>query len=207
MAFEIIDCQQGSKDWFNLRMGIPTASNFSTLLVRPPKGEVLGKGAVTYLHKLAGERLMGEPQQNYNNAHMDRGHENEPKARIAYYFETGNDVRQVGFIRNEMAGYSPDGLVGDNGLIEIKDRLPHLQIKTIVDGVTPAEYMAQIQGGLWVSEREWCDFVSYCPRLLKPFVKREYRDDVMIKNIEEMVSVFNNELCVLIEKLKKWELQ
>lgn len=214
MSFEIIDCAQGGQEWFNLRMGIPTASNFQELLVTPrSKGEVFGKGAMTYMYKLAGERLMGEVQQNGSNIHMERGKENEPRARVAYYFATGRDVKQTGIIikyndiGEAIAGYSPDGLVGNDGLIEIKDRLPHIQIETILKNETPRENMAQMQGGLWISEREWCDYVSYCPRLLKPFIKRVNRDEKMISLIAQKVDIFNNELFAMCEKLKKWELE
>lgn len=211
MSFEIIDCMQGSQDWFRLRMGIPTASNFKELLVTPrAKGEIFGKGALTYMYKLAGEIIMDEPQQNYDNVHMQRGRENEPKARVAYYFETGQEAKTTGIIHKidangkAIAGYSPDGLVNENGLIEIKDKLPHIQIETILNDVVPDEHESQIQGGLWVSEREWCDFVSYCPRLLKPFIKRAYRDEKLISKIEERVYTFNSELHALVDKLQKW---
>lgn len=205
MSLEIIDCEQGSSEWFRTRMGMPTASNFKELLVTPSiKGETFSKGAITYMYKLAGERLINEPMQNMSNAHMQRGHDDEPRARIAYYFETNNVVKQVGFMINNGAGYSPDGIVGDDGNIEIKSKLPHLQIETIIADVAPAEHIAQMQGGLWVSEREWCDFVSYCPRLLKPFIKRVHRDENLIEKIAERVRIFNEELDALVYKLEKW---
>lgn len=208
------NCKQGSDIWFRQRMGIPTSSNFKELLVKPKKAaDIFGKGALTYMYKLAGERLIGEPQHNHTNDHMQRGHDNEPYARDAYSFHSGNEVRTTGIIlqldenKNRIAGYSPDGLVEDDGTIEIKDKLPHLQIETILADVVPKEHMPQIQGGLWVSEREWCDFVSYCPKLLKPFVKRVYRDEEMISKIAKQVSIFNYELDALCEQLKKWSEQ
>jgi hypothetical protein len=205
MSLEIIDCEQGSSEWFRIRMGMPTASNFKELLITPRiKGETFSKGAITYMYKLAGERLINEPMQNMSNAHMQRGHDDEPRARIAYYFETNNVVKQVGFMINNGAGYSPDGIVGDDGNIEIKSKLPHLQIETIIADVAPDEHIAQMQGGLWVSEREWCDFVSYCPRLLKPFIKRVHRDENLIEKIAERVRIFNDELDALVYKLEKW---
>jgi len=99
----------------------------------------------------------------------------------------------VGIILNHGVGYSPDSLVGTNGLLEIKTKLPKFQIEVLLSGEIPAEHVAQCQGGLWVSEREWIDFVSYWPGM-PLFIKRAYRDDIMIRTIAERVEAFHEEM-------------
>ncbi len=121
MAMEIIDCDQGSETWFQSRLGIPTASEFSTVLA---KGKDGGKSLTrkTYLMKLAGEILTGEPMESYSNQHMERGKEQEAEAREAYELMKDVDCQQVGFIRNGDRGCSPDSLIGSEGALEIKLR-------------------------------------------------------------------------------------
>ena len=99
----------------------------------------------------------------------------------------------LGIILNHEVGYSPDSLVGDNGLLEIKTKLPKFQIEVLLSGEIPAEHVAQCQGGLWASEREWIDFVSYWPGM-PLFVKRAYRDETMIRTIAKRVEAFYEEL-------------
>lgn len=192
---EIFDCPQGSEEWFRCRLGIPTASEFKSILA---KGE--GRMRRTYLMKLLGERLTGEPSDNYTNGHMDRGHELEPDARRLYAFMHDAEPQTVGFIRNGNAGCSPDSLIGNDGLLEIKTKLPHLQLEAILADKLPPEHMAQIQGQLWVSEREWCDFVSYWPKL-PLFVTRVFRDDAYIARLRDEVDRFVVELEELTHRL------
>ncbi|MGP9532942.1 hypothetical protein [Halomonas sp. AOP42-E1-30] len=99
----------------------------------------------------------------------------------------------MGIILNHEVGYLPDSLVCDNGLLEIKTKLPKFQIEVLLSGEIPAEHVAQCQGGLWVSEREWIDFVSYWPGM-PMFIKRAYRDDIMIRTIAERVEAFHEEM-------------
>jgi len=188
---EIINCEQNSPEWFAARLGIPTASQFSTVMA---KGQ--GKTRRTYMLKLLGERLTGEMTEGYSNAAMERGHEMEASARNAYAFESGNAPELVGFVRNGEQGASPDALIMLDGILEIKTKAPHLQLDVILKGKVPTEHSAQIQGQLWVSEREWCDFVSYWPGL-PLFVKRVYRDEEKISQIKEAVQLFNEELAEL----------
>jgi predicted phage-related endonuclease len=159
-----------------------------------------GKTRKTYMLKLAGEILTGEPQEQFTNVHTERGNELEPEVLELYQIQTGNDVKECGFIKTTSAGYSPDGLIDDNGLIEIKTRLPHLQIELLLADKVPSEHIAQIQGGLWVSGRDWCDFVSYCPGL-PMFIKRVYRDEDKISDISTAIDKFNAELNVIVEKI------
>lgn len=192
---EIIDCEQGSDEWRRARLGIPTASEFKSVLA---KGE--GKTRRTYLMKLLGERFTGEPSENYQNAHMERGHVMEAEARSLYAFMQDAEVTPVGFIRNGGKGCSPDGLIGTNGLAEVKTKLAHLQLEAWFAGELPSEHRAQVQGALWVAEREWCDFISYWPKL-PLVVVRVYRDEAYIKTLASEVARFNDELEMLTATL------
>lgn len=192
---EIFNCEQGSEDWFRCRLGIPTSSEFSSVLA---KGQ--GKTRRTYMMKLLGERLTGEPADNYTNGHMERGKIMESEARKLYAFLNDAELTRVGFLRNGSKGCSPDSLIGTDGMVEIKTKLPHLQLEALFADRLPPEHVAQVQGQLWVAEREWCEFVSYWPRL-PLFVKRVYRDEEYIKNLAAEVDRFNAELDALTEKL------
>jgi len=195
MPPEIITCDQNSPDWHQCRLGIATSSEFKSILA---KGE--GRMRRTYMMKLLGERLTGEPAENYSNGHMERGHAMEGEARDAYAFLHSAELEQVGFIRNGNVGCSPDSLIGSNGLLEIKTKLPHLQLEAILADAMPPEHQAQVQGQLWVAEREFVEFVSYWPRL-PLFVKRIYRDEAYIKNLAGEVARFNDELASLQAKV------
>ena len=198
MTVQIIDCEQSSPEWYAARAGIPTASEFSTVMA---KGE--GKTRKTYMHKLAGEILTGEPMQNYSNGDMERGKVMEEEARDLYSFSSNCELCRVGFIRNGNTGCSPDSLIGDIGGLEIKTALPHIQIDRLLRDELPSEHKAQVQGSLWVSEREWWDFVSYSPKL-PLFVKRVQRDAEYIKKIEAEVSAFNAELQATVELIRRY---
>lgn len=193
---EIFNCEQGTDEWFECRKGIPTASMFSAVLA---KGQ--GKTRRTYMLKLLGERLTGGIQDSYSNAHMERGQEIEEEARNAYALIKDTDPELVGFIRNGDKGCSPDSLNGSDGLVEIKTKLPHLQIDVLLKDEMPTEHRAQVQGQIWVSEREWCDFVSYWPKL-PLFVKRIYRDDKYLDNLAMELKIFNEEMNELEEKIR-----
>ncbi len=185
---EVFDFDQGSEAWARARLGIPTASEFAAVLA---KGQ--GKTRRTYLMKLLGERLTGEPAENYQNAHMERGKLMEDEARETYALIQDVAPIRVGFIRNGDVGCSPDSLIGDTGLLEIKTKLPHLQLDLLDADRVPPEHAAQIQGQLWVSEREFVDFVSYWPRL-PPFIKRVHRDEEYITTLVSEVARFCREL-------------
>ncbi len=195
---QIIECEQGSPEWFAARLGIPTASEFSTVMA---KGE--GKTRRTYLLKLAGELLTGEPQESYSNPHMERGKLMEEDARDAYSFAQDVEPQIVGFIRNGDAGCSPDSLIGDNGGLEIKTALAHIQIERILKGVLPAEHRAQVQGCIWLCERDWWDFVSYSPKL-PPLIVRVPRDDGYIATLAGAVKAFNEELAQTVDLIRRY---
>lgn len=189
--------EQGSEEWLAVRGKIPTASQFHAVMA---KGQ--GKTRRTYMLKLIGQRITGQPAESFSNSHTDRGHKLEPEACSMYEFQSGNEVNHVAFILGDNdAGCSPDGLIGDDGMLEIKTKLPHLQIETLIADVLPSEHKAQVQGSLWVSGREWCDFVSYWPKL-PPFIKRVYRDEKYIDELAESVKIFNEEMNELEQKIR-----
>lgn len=200
---QIIDCEQGTDDWFKARMGIPTASEFSTILA---KGKDGGKsvGRATYMMKLAGEILTGEPMEAYSNVHMERGKLLEDEARDGYAFMRDVDPARVGFVRNGNRGCSPDSLIGDNGGLEIKTALPHIQIDRLIKGTLPPEHKAQVQGNIWLCEREWWDFVSYCSPRLPLLIVRVPRDDGYIANLAGAVDQFNAELAAAVERIRRY---
>lgn len=197
----VYDCEQGSEDWFRARMGIPTASEFGTVLA--PRAGSEGKMRRTYLHKLAGEIITGEPMERYGNAHMERGHEMEAGARSLYAFMSDADPTQIGFLRNGQKGCSPDSLIGDAGMLEIKTKLPHLLIDCILKDDFPAEHKAQCQGALWVAEREWVDIAVYWPRM-PLFVKRAYRDEEYISKLSDAIDAFNADLAAVVDRIKAY---
>ena len=166
------DLVQGTDEWRKMRLGLITASGMHNLLTPTLKG---AKNASTrlYIYELLAERITQFVEPGYQSWDMERGHFDEEFARDAYH-EHVAQVDKCGFIvRDDLnfdVGYSPDGLVGDDGLIEVKGRVPKHQIKTIIEhvadphlakSVIPAENVIQVQTALWVAEREWCDYVSY----------------------------------------------
>jgi hypothetical protein len=196
----ITDVEQGTPEWLALRLGIATASELDCLLVSG-KGEAgFGVAAFTYMDQLIGERITEEAAElPFQTRATLRGHELELVARGLYEAREGVQTSQVGIILNHGIGYSPDALIGDQGLTEIKTKLPKFQVGVILSGEVPKEHIPQCQGGLWVSEREWIDFISYWPGM-PLFVKRMYRDEVMIRKIAERVRTFYE---ILEERMNK----
>lgn len=195
---QIFDMDQGGDDWFQARLGIPTASKFATVMA---KGE--GKIRAEYMRKLAAEIITGEPSEGFTSPHLERGKLMEDEARETYAFINGVSPTLVGFIRNGNKGGSPDSLIGENGGLEIKTALPHIQIDRLERDRLPPEHKAQVQGNLWVAEREWWDFVSYWPRLPMLCV-RVYRDEAYIKTMSDEVDRFNDELAALVERIRAY---
>lgn len=198
---QIIQCEQGQPEWFQARLGIPTASEFKTLLgiKKDARDKVTRR---TYMLKLAGEIITGEPMEGYKNDHMERGNLMEGEARDLYSFQADIEPERVGFIRNGDKGCSPDSLLGSDGMLEIKTKLPHLLIDCILKDEFPSEHKAQCQGALWVAEREWIDIAVYWPKL-PLFVKRAYRDDGYIANLAGAVKEFNEELAATVKLIRE----
>lgn len=198
---QIINCAQNSEEWLRARMGIPTASQFATVLA---KGKDGGTSITrrTYMLKLAGEIITGTPMENYSNEYMERGHDMEDEARDLYAFQTSAQLERVGFIRNGRAGCSPDSLVGADGGLEIKTKAPHLLIELMLKNEFPPEHKAQVQGTLWLTNRQWWDLRVYY-RGMPPFTIRAERDEPYIKRIESEVDRFNAELDQIVEQIRQ----
>jgi len=201
----IANIQQGSDEWRRLRLGKVTASCFSAVLSKG-KGSAPSKTRHSYMLQLAAEIITGEPQDNFTNKYMEWGNQCEPQARSMYEFDTSLEVEEVGFIEhNDHVGVSPDGMVGDSGMLEIKCPKTTTQIERYLAGNFPACYKAQVQGQLWVAEREWSDFVSFDPRINSSasfFKIRVDRDDEYIGLLRDGVYKFVDELLALIEKIR-----
>lgn len=199
---EVFTCEQGSAEWFSCRAGIPTASEFATVMASGRDGGA-SKTRRTYMLKLAGEIITGQPSESYSNAHMERGHEMEPEARDLYAFTRRVEPELVGFIRNGNKGGSPDSLIGNSGMLEIKTKLPHLLIDLLLKDEFPPDHKAQCMGNLWVSEREWIDIACYWPGL-PLFVKRATRDEDYIAKLSDAVDQFNAELAEVVERVRRY---
>ena len=158
---------QGTQAWLDARGGILTASNLNNIITPAKLAYAKNDKARSHVLELAAQRVTGFVEPQFETYAMARGHEDEIYAREMYQLETKTEVQEVGFITQHFGGgltlgYSPDGLVGEYGLIEIKSRCQKYQMRTIAEGVAPIEYMLQMQTGMLVSGRKWCDFVSYC---------------------------------------------
>lgn len=202
MAIEIFDVEQGSEPWFQCRKGLATASEFATVMAKGKDGGA----SVTrkkYLYKLAGEIISGEPASDgYANGNMERGKIMEEEAADFYGFTRDVELVRVGFMRNGSKGASPDRLIGKNGLLQVKTSLPHILIELLLKDQFPIEHMAQCQGELWVSEREWLDLIVYWPNVPK-LVKRITRDDKYIATMSAAVDLFNSELADVVGRVRK----
>ena len=197
---EIIRCEQGSDEWHQARVGIPTASEFSSILTAG-RGPAASATRLTYLRKLAGERITGQPAESFGGGARRRGSAMEPEARALYEFVTGTKVEQVGLIKNYGGGYSPDGLIDALGLLEIKSMAPHVLIEWWEAGVMPPEHKPQVQGGLWIAERDWLDFRGYWPAMRPLEVRIERDDEYIDRTLAPAVQVFLDELDELVARL------
>lgn len=198
----VFDCEQSTPEWYEARRGIATASEFSTVLAQG-KGGGISLTRKKYLLTLAGEILTGECVESYTNANMERGKAMEAEARDLYAFKTDADIKRIGFVKNAIwnAGASPDGFIGDDGALEIKTKLPHLQLECLMDGVLPSEHIAQCQGIIAITDRQWIDFVSYWPKL-PLFVIRVQRDEDYINYMLTAITNFNVELAQLVDRFR-----
>lgn len=171
---KFFDVEQGSDSWFELRKGVPTASEFGRIL--PPKTRKPGAGARSYIEQLVGERFAihhPERVENYTSRAMRWGAESEAEARRWYCLEHNANVTNGGFCMTDDGrfGASPDFLVGDDGCGELKCPLPATQVGYLLGDGLPEEYVAQVHGHLIVTGRDYCDFLSYCPGLPKLLVR------------------------------------
>ena len=185
---QILNHTQGSQEWLQARLGVAAASNFSKIITSTG---VESKTLESYALELATQKMLVEPEEGYKNSSMQRGNDLEPLAREVYEQETLEPVQEVGLMLSDCGnyGYSSDGLVGDDGLIEIKCPQATTHFSYIMDNKLPTTYKAQVQGGLWVSGRQWADFVSYNPNFKenKLFIIRVERDEEFIAKLAVLV--------------------
>lgn len=196
---------QGEYEWEAIRCGKVTASRFKDCIAKG-KGSEPSKVRANYLYEIVSEIMTGQPSEQYTNAYMEHGTLTEPMARMYYEEKEQTPVEQVGFVEHsQFIGASPDGFASTNGLVEFKCPKTSTQIQRVLAGIFPPEYMPQVQGQMWVCEREWCDFVSYDPRIKGPacyFKTRVYRDDIYIKKLSEGVDKFIEEMLTILDRLR-----
>jgi putative phage-type endonuclease len=199
--------EQGTDEWFAARIGKVTASRVADVIAKTKTGYSSSRD--NYMAQLICERLTNQKADGFTNAAMQWGTETEPLARLSYEVSQNVLVDEVGFVphpRILMAGASPDGLVGDNGLLEIKCPNTATHIDTLLSETVLGKYNTQMQFQMACTDREWCDFVSFDNRLpteLQLFVKRVPRDNVFIRLIEGEIVQFIAELDDKINKLMK----
>ena len=189
----MLDVTQGSEEWLTARRGIPTASNFKRIITASGK---LSGSARQYLEELADEYRNGKALDTQSSEPMRRGIELEPEARSVYESQTGVAVAQIGLVylnQHRMVAASPDGLVGGEGLLEIKCPMDNTHNGYLRAGRMPSTYIPQVQGQLWVTARRWCDFFSYHPGCA-PLLIRVYRDEPYIAKLRTAVTDFVTDL-------------
>lgn len=200
---------QGSDAWFESRLGRATASKFNDIMAKGRNGSEPASRR-NYREQLVDERLSGERAENFKSASMSWGTDYESAARLAYEFKTGNAVEETGFYAHDtlMAGASPDGLIGEDGLLEIKCPNSSTHRDTLKKQEVPNQYRWQIQGQLWITGRKWCDFVSYDPRLpsnAQLFITRVDRDDNAIAELEGQVTTFLREVAAEVQFIENYK--
>jgi len=199
--------EQQSNEWFTARLGKVTASRVADVIAKTKTGYSASRD--NYMAQLICERLTGQKGESFTNAAMEHGTQTEPLARSAYENARNLLVKEVGFInhpRIEMSGASPDGLVGDDGLVEIKCPNTATHIDTLLSGKVPTKYITQMQWQMLCCQRKWCDFVSFDNRLpehLQLFVQEVEFDPEYCAMLEKEVVLFLTELDNKVAKLKE----
>lgn len=204
MSAELI---QGEAAWFAARCGKATASKIGDIVAKTKTG--WGATRANYMALLIAERLTGKPADTFSNAAMQWGTEQEPLARKAYEDRTGLFVEQVGFIQHPkipMSGASPDGQCGDDGLVEIKCPNTATHIDTLLGAEIDKKYLMQMQWQMACTDRKWCDFVSFDPRMppaMQLHVVRVNRDEGLLAGLEKEVETFLAEVSVKVRELSE----
>lgn len=196
----LIECQQGTEEWKRVRAGVITASKFKDAVDVTAKGVPSAKSEL-YAAQVAIESISGEPcDEAYNSWQMKRGTELEPFARMAYESKTGNLATESGVALTDdrRFGYSTDGFINEDGIIEIKCLASAINVLKIWRDRDLSDYMHQIQGGLWITNRQYCDFIMYAPQLesvgKELFLMRVERDDNFIKSMVERLLSFSSKV-------------
>lgn len=201
------DIVQGSLEWHAIRCGKVTASRVADLVAKTKTG--WGASRSNYMAELIAQRLTGVVEPGFTNAAMQWGTEKEPDARAAYAFYVDADVTEIGFVEHPlipMTGASPDGLVGTAGLVEFKCPNTATHIDTLLGDSIAGKYITQMQWQMACTGRDWCDWVSYDPRMpeaMRLFVHRVKRDQDSISDLEEKVTEFLAELDKKVAELKR----
>ena len=196
---------QRTDDWFAARLGKVTASRIADVVAKTKSGPSASRA--NYMAQLIVERMTGKPTESYSNSAMQWGTDTEPLARAAYEMTTDYMVNEVGFVEHEslaMCGASPDGLVGEKGLIEIKCPNTSTHIETLINGTIDNKYMLQMQWQMACTDREWCDFVSFDPRMPEPLQLKIIRvpmNEALVVDLENQVEQFLNEVQEKVEFL------
>lgn len=194
------DAPQGTPEWMAARCGIPSASRFDMIVTT--KGEP-SKQAQKYLYQLAGERVSGKTEETYQNAAMQRGIEMEAEA-VALYEMLRFKTTEVGVCypdEKKLVAASPDRLVGNDGLLEVKNPLIYTHVGYLLEGTLPMDYFQQVQGQLYVTGRKWCDFMSNYGGL-PPLIIRVERDEKFITALDSELKKFCAELAIVTEKIR-----
>lgn len=197
---------QGTPEWHAARLGKVTASKLADVMAKG-RGNAPSATRATYRAQLVVERLTGNPTEGFSNGAMQWGTETEPQARAMYTLETGNSVSEIGFVdhpRIALAGASPDGLIADAGLVEIKCPNSSTHIATLRGAEIDGKYIKQMQWQMACTGRDWCDFVSFDPRLpdaMQLHVRRVDRDAALIVEMEAAVTEFLAEVDAEIADL------
>lgn len=199
--------EQGSPEWHAARVGKATASRVSDIIARTKSGPATSRA--NYMAEKVAERLTGVPYEGFQNNHMLRGIEQEPAARAAYEFFRDTDIELVGIVDHPtvpMSSCSPDGYVGEDGLVQIKCPMTSTHLETLVSGKVPGKYHTQIMWELACTGRAWCDFVSYdnrMPASMQLFVARITREPGTIEMLEREVAAFLFEVEAAVKSLTK----
>ena len=198
----IRDIEQGSEEWSRLRIASIGGSSISKAVAG---GQ--GKMRTQLLYDFVGELLSGEKKNGYTNQFMEEGIKHEDSARKLYEFETGHTVEQVALILHDNPYFcvSPDGLINDDGMIEIKTVIPSVFVERKLTWCIPTDYRRQIQWSLFVAERQWCDFVNYCPYLKDTYpliTQRVLRDEKEISELQKGADLFISEMLKMYEAVK-----
>jgi len=203
-----IKAEQRTPEWFEARLGRATASRFGDIMAKTRSGYAACRK--NYLAELLIQRLTKQIPENYQSPAMLWGVENEPVAALQYTLETGNEVEETSLWLHDSieAGASPDGLIGNDGVLEIKCPNSATHIETLHTGKLPTQYKAQVQGQMWITDRKWCDFVSYDPRLpenAQMIIIRVQRDDDYIGQLINEIQDFLEELDKELEFVKGYK--
>ncbi len=193
---------QGSAEWKHVRLGIPTSSNFNKIITI--KGEP-SKQKQKYMYQLAAERITGVKEDTYTNAIMERGIMIEAEARNIYEFITENEVEQIGFCYHsdkKLWGCSPDGLIGKDGVLELKSPLSHTHVGYLLSGKLPTDYFPQTQGQILVTGRKYVDFFSFYPGM-KPLLIKVEPNKKFIEALKRELELFCGELDEITERLRE----